>query len=234
MRRRLVSEPGTASGYFAGMIEEYDSLIRRAVPRYDEMLDRLVRYLPPEPVRVLELGCGTGNLTLKLLQERPGCRLTTVDASPEMVDLTRSRVMECLGDTASLTPVVARFEDLIVDPGSFDLVVSAISLHHVVDKARLFGRMHEALTPAGTFRFSDQLAGASSTNHDINWDVWLEYCRRPDNCSEQEIDSLVEHSRSHDHYVSLEEHFRMLGVAGFSALDCVWRDGMWGVVTADA
>ena len=41
-------EMGSASEYFGAMVAEYDSLIRRTVPRYDEMLERLLCYLPPE------------------------------------------------------------------------------------------------------------------------------------------------------------------------------------------
>ena len=46
----------TASEYFGSMIESYDSLIARAVPRYHEMTHRLVEYLPARADRVLELG----------------------------------------------------------------------------------------------------------------------------------------------------------------------------------
>ena len=38
--------PTSASGYFGSMAESYDSLIHRAVPRYDEMIARLLEYLP--------------------------------------------------------------------------------------------------------------------------------------------------------------------------------------------
>ncbi len=61
----------SAADYFGAMVAGYDSLIRRAVPRYDEMTDRLVDYLPPAAARVLELGCGTGNLTLRLVMTIP-------------------------------------------------------------------------------------------------------------------------------------------------------------------
>ena len=54
----------TAADYFGAMVGEYDSLIRRAVPRYDEMTARLLDYLPPSATSILELGCGTGNLTM--------------------------------------------------------------------------------------------------------------------------------------------------------------------------
>lgn len=230
-----MATPDTASDYFGSLIAEYDSLIRRAVPRYDEMLERLIEYLPARPTDVLELGCGTGNLTLALAGARPGCRITTVDASAEMVDLTRARLRERFPEAeARATFLTARFEDLALEPGGFDLIVSAISLHHVVDKGALYATVHALLAPGGALCFSDQMGGGTEANHDVNWTRWLEYCRLPGNCTEDEIQSLLEHAEAHDHYTPLGEHLRLLRAAGFRNLDCVWRDWMWGVLTADA
>jgi hypothetical protein len=50
---------GTAADYFGAMSDHYDSLIHRAVPRYEEMSERLMDYLPIGAQRLLELGCGT-------------------------------------------------------------------------------------------------------------------------------------------------------------------------------
>ena len=83
--------PGSAAEYFGAMAERYDDLIRRAVPRYDELSDRLIEYLP-DAARILELGCGTGRLSLALAARFPHATLTCVDASPEMVEITRSRL----------------------------------------------------------------------------------------------------------------------------------------------
>src|SRR5712671_36129 len=70
--------PTAASEYFGSMVESYDSLIRRAVPRYDEMTARLLDYTPREAESVLELGCGTGNLSLGLARRYPAASLTLV------------------------------------------------------------------------------------------------------------------------------------------------------------
>lgn len=229
-----MTDTSSASEYFASLIDEYDSLIRRAVPRYDEMLGLLLAYLPEGPARVLELGCGTGTLTLALLDSRPAWSITTVDASDEMIETTRARVMERGGGWGDRVNFVAsRFEDLELEARAFDVVVSAISMHHVIDKLALFDSVHRALKFGGTFRFSDQLAGGTVPNGRVNWERWVTWCRQPGNCTEEELESLIEHSDVHDHYVSLSEHFRLLERAGFVDLDCVWRDGMWGVLTAE-
>lgn len=231
----------TASGYFGAMVESYDSLIRRAVPRYEEMTQRLIDYLArmsrtSASPRILELGCGTGNLTLRLAATFPQARITTVDAAPEMIELSRNRLTgESPAAAKSATFVTSRFEDLDLDAGSFDIITSCISLHHVEDKTSLYRRVFSWLAPGGTFRFADQLRGGTPANHEYNWAKWLEFCRMPGHCTEVEVQSLLDHAAAHDHYAPLHEHFALLQHAGFTpnCLDCVWRNLIWGIVTAD-
>src|SRR5262245_6129323 len=148
----------TASDYFGSIAASYDSLIRRAVPRYAEMADRLMDYLPGQARDVLELGCGTGNLSSRLAERYPEASLAFVDAAPAMIEVTRSRVgAEHPRPAAGARFVTARFEELSLDPESFDVVTSCISLHHVRDKLPLYRLIHRALRPGGTFRFADQL-----------------------------------------------------------------------------
>jgi tRNA (cmo5U34)-methyltransferase len=232
MRQEL---PPSAWGYFASMVESYDSLIRRAVPRYDEMVARLLEYLPAGAGSIVELGCGTGNLSLELLAKFPRGTLRFVDASPEMIALTRSRIDRAVSPTTpAVSFLVERFEELELPEGPVDLVVSSISLHHVEDKGRLYARVRSFLNGGGGFCFADQMRGEPESNHRRNWERWLAFCRERGHCSPEEIESLLEHAAAHDHYTTLTDHISLLAKAGFSEIDCVWRNGMWGVVTATA
>lgn len=221
----------SAAEYFGARVAEYDSLVERAVPRYRELLQRLGHYVPDGARTVLELGCGTGNLSLEIAAKlRPGL-LVLLDGASEMADLAPRRVRAAYPGNA-VAAVIGRFEALPLAHGAFDLVVSAMSLHHVRDKALLYEDVFSLLRPGGTFLLGDQMAGATARLHDVNWQAWLAFCRQPGNCSAAETQSLIEHAELHDHYTAVPDHLDLLLRAGFVELDCVWRNWMWGILHA--
>ncbi|XXT22775.1 class I SAM-dependent methyltransferase [Sorangium sp. So ce429] len=222
----------TAFGYWGAMAARYDAHIRHVVPNYTELVTRLLDGLPDEAGRIIELGCGSGRLSLELAARYPRASITFVDAAVEMVDLTKVRLAAAHPSSAArFRFIVSRFEDLQFDEGSFDLVISNLSLHHVQDQLSLFRRIRQGLTLNGKIRIGDHFLFANPIEQTIHWAGWLTYCR--ENCSDAELDELLDHVTAHDRYTTLGEQFTMLLAAGFSAPDCVWRSGFAAVVTAD-
>lgn len=227
---------GTASDYFGAMVSEYTDLMRRALPRYDDMIATLMRFMPERPSHILELGCGTGNLTLLLAQRWPDVQLTTVDASQEMIDATRARLADVSPEFAQRTTYLCgRFEELSIEDKSFDLVTSCISLHHVVNKAPMFANIYRWLAPGGALCFADQFRGSTDENHEKIWTDWKAYTLEPGHCTPEELQSLLDHAEAHDHYEPMLAHRQYLESAGFSPerIDFVWRHLLWTVTTAD-
>jgi SAM-dependent methyltransferase len=106
--------------------DTYLERIRAALPGYDELQSQAVEAIPFEPRRVLELGIGNGETTMRLLARFPDARVTGVDANPEMVSRARE-----LGVEAQ----VARIEDPM-PAGPWDLVIGVLSVHHLTGKQK--------------------------------------------------------------------------------------------------
>jgi SAM-dependent methyltransferase len=121
---------------------------------------------PPEPLdaaalaeagelrgrHVLELGCGTGDLTLALLDA--GAEVTAIDVSPGMVELARRRVRHFRPVTPPPRLVVAAAERLPFDDGAFDVVVGRFILHHL-DVTRAAAEIARVLAPGGVAVFAE-------------------------------------------------------------------------------
>jgi tRNA (cmo5U34)-methyltransferase len=69
---------------------QFDEHIKLIVPRYEELHEAVLRSIPqdlPESLQILELGCGTGELTKKALCERfpQGAHIIAIDYSSRML-----------------------------------------------------------------------------------------------------------------------------------------------------
>jgi ubiquinone/menaquinone biosynthesis C-methylase UbiE len=90
---------------------------------------------------VLEVGCGTGQLTESLA--RHGFRLTAIDIGPSMVAAARRRL-----DGSAVSYRVSSFEDFAAAEASFDLIVSGTAFHWV-DPEVMFRKPARLLRPGG-------------------------------------------------------------------------------------
>ncbi|MDP9225094.1 MAG: class I SAM-dependent methyltransferase [Actinomycetota bacterium] len=105
-------------------------------------------------VRVLDLGCGSGDLTLHLVAS--GAEVVALDLSPGMIDVARRRV-ETFGDGATATFVAAPVEETGFPDALFDVVVGRFILHHL-DVGAAAREIARILRPGGRAVFAENSA----------------------------------------------------------------------------
>jgi ubiquinone/menaquinone biosynthesis C-methylase UbiE len=107
--------------------------------------------------RVLELGCGTGNLQ-RALALQPGLWSVGLDASPQMLAITRRKLA---GSSQSATLARAWAQALPFSAASFDSVVATFPTEYIIDTATL-AELRRVLRPSG--RVVVALAAAFSSD----------------------------------------------------------------------
>jgi tRNA (cmo5U34)-methyltransferase len=135
-------------GQFHWDPDGYLDMVRAEVPDYDRLQDELARATEGiDARRVLELGTGSGVTSRRVLARHPHAQLTGVDSSEHMLA------------AADLPDADLRLQDLRDDlpEGPFDLVFSALAIHHLdgAGKAGLFARIAAGLAPGGRFAMAD-------------------------------------------------------------------------------
>ncbi len=155
--------------------------------------------------RVLELGVGTGETTTRLLAAIPDIELVCLDASSEMLAEARRVLPE-----APVEFVHGRLQEPL-PAGSFDLVVSSLTIHHLDDreKSELFRRIRTALATGGRFVLADVIV--------------------PDDPA----DAAIPLTPGFDRPSRLSDLLRWLSAAGFGSVEVVHqRDDLAIVVAA--
>lgn len=130
--------------------DTYLELMAEEVPAYERLQAEVAAATGGTSARrILDLGTGTGETARRVAALHPSAQFVGIDASENMLAHAR-RILPA----ADLR--VARLEDPL-PPGPFDLVVSALTVHHLdgAGKANLFRRVESALRPGGRFVLGD-------------------------------------------------------------------------------
>jgi tRNA (cmo5U34)-methyltransferase len=130
--------------------ETYLQNMLAEVPSYPELQEQTAKAAADRPARsILELGIGTGETANRVLAAHPEARLVAIDSSAEMLERARTVVPQ-----ADLR--LAQLQDPLPE-GPFDLVVSALAVHHLdgPGKQDLFRRIAAVLEAGGTFVLAD-------------------------------------------------------------------------------
>jgi 2-polyprenyl-3-methyl-5-hydroxy-6-metoxy-1,4-benzoquinol methylase len=119
-------------------------------------VDRFREYFPDfTDGHVLDLGCGPGDIPIRLARALPSCRVTGVDASPAMIRLAEQAVMQA-GFTERVSFRCERFQDV---PGAqhADAVMSNSLLHHVPNPLQFWNRLRHLVKPGSPVLVMDLL-----------------------------------------------------------------------------
>ena len=149
-----VVDPGNAGAMSDDHFDPvtYREWVRDEVPHYDHLQESIAAATAAvEASAILDLGTGTGETLGRVLARHPSARAIGVDESAGMLAAAQGRLEEY-----AVTLQVADLRDPL-PAGPFDLVVSALAVHHLdgPEKATLFARVADALRPGGRFVLGD-------------------------------------------------------------------------------
>jgi ubiquinone/menaquinone biosynthesis C-methylase UbiE len=130
-------------------------------------VDHLVADCPDRLGDVLDIGCGPGDVMLRLAAARPSVRITAIDGSEAMIALAR-RAVQSAALKARMTLLQACIPGLPLPEHSFDAILSKDLLHHLPDPMVLWSEARRLGCPGAAIYVMDLLRPASpQAAHDI-------------------------------------------------------------------
>jgi tRNA (cmo5U34)-methyltransferase len=225
--------------------QKYEQRADLVLPKRHEMLSLIVQLIPfgrDEPLRVLDLGTGTGVPAQRVLQDFPGASIICVDKSAEMMEIGCAKLAEY---SDRIKFVQTDMEDPAWNdglPDKFDAIVSALAFNLLTDRAkqRLFAQCYEMLEPHGCLVFSDRLRSADETVDRFYLDQWMSFIVRQTRevlGKEVTVETVTARQRSLDEAAgvksaTLEDILAWLKQAGFAQVECYWKYFQWTVFGA--
>jgi ubiquinone/menaquinone biosynthesis C-methylase UbiE len=206
--------------------EQYDNLIRSIVPCQPLLLSTIIDYLPKNPKKVLELGCGTGILTKMIKGVSPEADITGIDLSPEMLNLA--------SEQPELKGVRFLAQDLreAWPEGFYDAIVTSLCLHHVPkeDRVMVAQRAVRVLSPGGRFICGDVYRARDDWEEEMQREIWCGGMRHG-GASEAVIQGMSVQREKHLPTFTTVSWFRdMLLESGFSRATVPFTSGFVGLV----
>lgn len=130
----------------------------------------------PHAQDLLDVGCGAGNYTLKLLEQIPNLNVTLVDLSHPMLDRAVQRIQS--KTTGTVKAIQSDIRELDLGKNRFDIILAAAVLHHLRtdDEWRaVFQKFHDALRPGGSIWIFDLVESSISEVQHLMWRRYGEY-----------------------------------------------------------
>lgn len=128
----------------------------------------------PDAASLLDIGCGAGNYSLKLMGRLPLRAITLIDLSRPMLDRAVARV----GAGVAATAIQGDIREIALPAEAFDVAVAGATLHHLrADEEwdAVFAAVYRSLRAGGSFWIWDLVLHEPAALHEFLWARYGEY-----------------------------------------------------------
>ncbi|MFY0688210.1 MAG: class I SAM-dependent methyltransferase [Cyclobacteriaceae bacterium] len=140
-----------------------------------ELITEAASKIKPKASHLLDIGCGAGNYTLKMLSKSPGLHCTLNDLSLPMLERAEQRISQA--QSASVSIIHGDMREVEINE-QFDIILAGAVLHHLRDDEdweSMFARLFELLKPGGCLWISDLIAQEIPVLHEYTWERYGQY-----------------------------------------------------------
>ena len=185
----------------------------------------------PNARRVLDIGCGAGNYSIKLARHLSGIEVDLIDLSRPMLDRASERVGHATSGT--VRAIQGDIRDLDLGTEQYDIVLAAAVLHHLREDdewSAVFRSIRKALRPGGSCWISDLVAHDHTGVHDLMWTRYGAYLSalRDDDYR----DHVFEYIAQEDSPRSVRYQIERLRAAGFAWVEVLHKNGPFAALGA--
>ncbi len=196
-----------------------------------DLCTEAAKYANPNATHVLDIGCGAGNYTLKMLSKVPNLNCVLNDLSMPMLQKAKERVTPQTQGTVTL--IQDDMRNLQLPDNHFDIVLAAATLHHLrhdKDWEDMFAKIYNLLKPGGSFWVSDLVTHQSEPIDRLFEDKYSRFLETLGGTEyRQKVWAYV---RYEDTPRSLNYQLALLSKVGFSSVDVLHKNSSFAAFGA--
>jgi tRNA (cmo5U34)-methyltransferase len=141
-----------------------------------ELISSAAAATNPRAKSVLDIGCGAGNYTLKLLERVAEADVTLIDLSRPMLDRAVQRITGVTRGT--VTAIQGDIREVQLPESGFDVILAAAVLHHLREESqweRVFQKLIRCLRPGGSLWIADLVEHSLPVVQALMWQRYGQY-----------------------------------------------------------
>jgi tRNA (cmo5U34)-methyltransferase len=185
----------------------------------------------PRATALLDVGCGAGNFTLKLLQRLPGLEVTLIDLSRPMLDRAVERVR--IATSGKVSAQQRDIRDLSPGESQFDIIVAASVLHHLREDREwkaVFAKFYAALRPGGWVWIHDLIEHSHTALQALMWERYGAYLTQLKDTAYR--DHVFAYVAQEDTPRSLAFQLDLLRAVGFTTVEVLHKNNCFAAFGA--
>lgn len=208
--------------HFNDEAQKFDEQVQKNIPCYNQMLEVLINAIPDakENPKILDLGCGTGNITQKAKERFPNAKVTCLDLSENMIKIAEEKLKEY----SDIEYVVGDFTQTEFSQ-KYDAIISSLALHHIPndeEKELMYKAIYDSLEQDGVFYNADVIKANSSYNKKLYDQISVQDMKE-NGVTEAEIQEHKGKRDANDIPTTIFNHIKMLENVGFEEIDVIWK-----------
>jgi tRNA (cmo5U34)-methyltransferase len=222
IQQRFDNEVARFSNLETGQISTVDATLSL------ELLTQVATAVCPEAKSILDLGCGAGNFTLKLLELIPDLDCTLIDLSQPMLEKANERISAV--SKGKITPFQIDFLNMDLPNEAFDIVVTGAAMHHLrtdEEWETVFSKIYKSLKKGGCFWISDLIKHDHPATDQLMWKRYSDYLQNLGGADYQK--NVFDYIAKEDTPRSVMCQLDMLKKVGFSYVDVLHKNSNFSV-----
>ncbi len=217
---------------FDNDVERFSNLDTGQVATIDakislELLTEASKRIIPNAKNLLDIGCGAGNYSLKMLTKIANLNCTLVDLSKPMLDKAKERVSA--KTNSKVETIQGDIREVELKENSFDIIVAGAVLHHLRDDndwETTFNKLYNLLKPGGCLMISDLITQETDTVNEYIWERYGDYLESID--GKEYRNKVLDYVEQEDSPRSMTYQLELMRKVGFKKTEILHKNMCFG------